>query len=264
MKAKLRGRGALSALTILTACAAGAFTLRASDDEQLVVNARLAYYDLRSQGLLEFGCQVAPDWDALAAATKPDATGEQALPLARKIRFNVSVGPDGAALVSHQSEIASPNEQVAPRLRLMSTGTEQLLTAFFRIWAMFMHGFPVPDKSTDYKIEDLNGQYRIAEKNGPYDVVLLMNPQMIVTELRVISPELEHLFHPQFSRRSNGYLLTSADSSLRMKSFAVESAFTVDYQEVEGFELPKTVTVKIGDTQIALNFTDYHLKTSEK
>jgi hypothetical protein len=49
-----------------------------------------------------------------------------------------------------------------------------------------------------------------------------------------------------------------------MKSFAVESAFTVDYQEVEGFELPKTVTVKIGDTQIALNFTDYHLKTSEK
>lgn len=264
MKTKSRGRRAFSALTILTACAAGAFTLRASDDEQLLASARRAYYDLRSLGLQEFRCQVVPDWDALAAATKADATGAQALPLARKIRFNVSVGPDGAALVSHQSEIVSPNEQVAQRLQLMSTGSEQLLTGFFRIWATFMHGLPVSDKSNDYKIEHVDAQYRIAEKNGPFDIVLLMNPQMIVAELRVISPDFEHVFHPQFSRRSNGYLLTSADSSLRMKSFAVESAFTVDYQEVEGFELPKTVTAKIGDTQIALNFNDYRLKTREK
>ena len=129
---------------------------------------------------------------------------------------------------------------------------------------MFIHGFPAPDKGTPYKIEDVDGQYQIAEKYRLFDIVLSMNHQMMLTELRLTSSDLEGVFRPRFSRQPKGYLLTALESSLTTKSQTAESAFTVEYQEVEGLELPKTVVAKAGSVRIPLNFSDYHIKTDKR
>lgn len=87
------------------------------DRKEVVRQARQSYYSLQREDVSGFQCQVAPDFESMFKAVKTDAVGrEQVLPILKKTSFQILVGPDGASSVSHQSEIAPPNEEVAERV----------------------------------------------------------------------------------------------------------------------------------------------------
>ena len=97
-----------------------------TDKKELVRQARQSYYNLANAGLNEFRCQVLPDWDTTFNGLKADPVGrDQVLPILRKTHFELLVGPNGASTVSHQSELAPPNEQVAERVREAIAGTSK-------------------------------------------------------------------------------------------------------------------------------------------
>ena len=96
-------------------------TLSPADPKEIVRKARQSYYSLKAEGLVQFQCQVLPDWDSIYKEQPPDALGrDQLLPILKKTRFKVVFTPGGAPTVSH-SEVTPPNKEVASRIQNAST-----------------------------------------------------------------------------------------------------------------------------------------------
>ncbi len=57
-------------------------TPNAADSKEILRRAPLAYYSLKREGLIDFRCQITPDWDSFYKSVKTDAVGrEQLLPI---------------------------------------------------------------------------------------------------------------------------------------------------------------------------------------
>jgi len=77
-------------------------TANCADKKAIQQQTNRAYYNLKSHGLAEFRCNVLFDWDGSFSSMKTDATWKETiLPIAKQMKFQVSVGPTGAASVSH-------------------------------------------------------------------------------------------------------------------------------------------------------------------
>lgn len=234
--------------------------LRAADDHEILDKAARRYYDLKREGLVEFRMQVLPDWDALSKNLNVEASAADVLPLVKQTSFSVAVGQSGATTISHQGDAAPPNEQVAQRLRQILSGVEQVLTGFFQVSALFLHGIPGIDLDKDYKIVESNGSYQINQSQDPAEVLLSMNRELAVTQLVVTKPGLMVTVHPTLSDSPKGYLLTEFDSAVKTPSGTLDSRFVVEYQMADGFELPKALTVSMGRIEIHFHFSGYQVK----
>jgi hypothetical protein len=235
--------------------------LRGADQSELLNRANHAYYDARRDGLTGFRCQVVPDWDQIYSNIKADATGEELLTFRRQTHFEVSIGPDGASTVSRKSELAAPNQQIAERLRRATAAVEQVLTGFFQTWSMFFGPpFPTPDDKS-LKLEDLDGQYRITGKQGQAEIFESMNRELMITEMKVAVPGTEITLLPKFSRLPKGYVFIGYEGTTKTASGTMAVEVTIENQEVEGFGLPKTVTVNVGgNIRIPLDFRSCEIK----
>ncbi len=57
-------------------------TPNAGDSKEILRRAPLAYYSLKREGLIDFLCQITPDWDSFYKSVETDAVGrEQLLPI---------------------------------------------------------------------------------------------------------------------------------------------------------------------------------------
>lgn len=239
---------------LVVACVGGGLVLpapllRAQDKNQrdVIRRARASYYSLKGRGLVSFQCQVVPDWDALFLALNPGAGAQDpVLQLLKQTRFQVAIGPTGASTVSHQSDYAPPNEQIAARVRQTTSGLEQTITGFFNIWSPFTFGSPFPDAESEFQLEDLAGQYRLTYKQGTAQVVTTMTGDYAMTETTFKSPQINMDFHPEWSRVNGVYILSAFKASYSAAPAGtqeLEGKFT--YQEVDGLELPMTLDVKV-------------------
>jgi hypothetical protein len=158
----------------------------------------------------------------------------------------VAIGPTGASTVSHQSDYAPPDQQVAERLRTTTLGLEQTITGFFNIWSPFTFESPFPDADSEFLLEDSAGQYRLTYKQGAAQVVTTMTGDFAMTETEFKTPQMNFDFHPEWSRVKGVYIL-SAFKALFGASPAdrQEMDGKVTYQEVDGLELPSALTVKM-------------------
>ena len=86
---------------------------RGEDQKAILRQARQSYYNLKDEGLVSFRCSVTPDWDSIDKSLKADTTGRSLLSFMEQTHFEVSVGSDGASVLSHQSNFAPPSEQIA-------------------------------------------------------------------------------------------------------------------------------------------------------
>ena len=253
------------ALCILTVSPVDA---QSGDKDKIIRQARQAYYNLKTEGLMEFHCEASPDWDSMLKIMKPPPKDpEQLLPLLKQLLFKVAVGPDGGAMVSHQSDAAPPSQQMAPRLAQVTSGIDQVLNGFFQAWAPFVFGTVFPEPHQEYELEDSGGQYRFHQKQGPADVVVTMTRQFAITEIAVKTPQLEATMHPQFFPGNKGYLLSKLDAAFKVgPATEMDLSINVDYQEVEGFTLPDVLTAMVTvpggtalDVTIKLNFINYRV-----
>jgi hypothetical protein len=258
------GKQSVTLVLVLAGLAAGLALAppleRASDSSQrdVIRRASAAYYSLKDRGLLSCQCEVVPDWDGLFQTVKPAAGAQdQLLPLLKQTRFQVTIGPTGASSVSHEAGYPPPNEQVAERLRMEIMSIERLVTGFFEMWSPFSFDSPFPDAQTEFKLEDTAGQYRISYQQGPIAVVTTMAADYALTGMDVKGPQVEVHFHPQWQRVEGLYMLSVIKAEFATGSAAMQQMEAkVAYQDIEGWELPSTLAVKlISPSAHSLNLT---------
>jgi hypothetical protein len=232
------------------------------DRNEIVGQARRLYYDLKSEGLDGFGCQVRMDWDSMFKTVKPDAIGQsQVLPILKETHFKVLVGPDGASAVSHQSDVPPPSEVVAERVRSATEGFEQVVTGFFQAWSLFMMGAPFPEADGDYLFETDGEKYRLAYKEKSVDVVISMTHDLAIDEIKVTTPKLEGTLNPTFAKNKGEFVLLGYDGTYKAASGASQRvSVKIEHQDVQGFNLPATVTattsLPASKVEMAFSFTD--------
>lgn len=253
---------------------AGLFVLAAlpvhgADKKEVIRQARAAYYSLRGLGLAEFRASMTPNWEVvLKDQMRSDPQSAQAgLKLLNGLHFTVSMDSAGVVKVDHSTDGPPPNEQVASGFNQIYSGMDQAISGFFQSWSPFMLTSPFPAVEGVYELEDHGGEYRLSYKDGTADVVTLMNKDLVITELRVSSPEFVSSFRPQFSRSPKGLVLTgySADYQPTSGKGVVKLIVQLEYQEVSGLQLPRKLNLDSrydGEpTQMELVFADYQVKT---
>ena len=204
-----------------------------------------------------------PDWEAYLKSLNGGAAGDELLPHLKQARFDIVIGPAGAATVSHL-EFTTSNEQLTKRLSTVTGGLERMVKAFFQTWAQFLFTPILPEDGKSFTTEVLDGQYRFIQKTGQSEIITLVNRDLLVTEVRRIRPQTEVTVHPQFSGqpgsgppdsgKARGYVLTGFGSGTTIASRAAEMKVSIDLQELDGFQLPKTVMIAAGISGVPLAF----------
>jgi len=246
-------------------CHAAPVRVDEKDSREIVRRAWQSYYSLKKQGLLEFRCNALPDWDSMYKSLKTDTAGRlQLLPMLQKTRFRIVLGPDGASTISHESDVAPPDEKIAQRLRDTIGGTEQMLTGFYQTWSQFVFNTLLPDEDSEYTVVELGGKYRLSYKEGAADIVTTMDHDFRIEQIEVASPQFNAAFKTQWSNTPKGLLLVAYGAAIKTASASLSLTVKIEYQEIEGLELPSAIvaTVPAGDGEVAIPvaFADYQIK----
>lgn len=254
---------------LLTAAAAGAADKKAADKKEIIKQARSAYYSLQSQGLVEFQCNMAPNWEALLQETrKTDGPGvDRAIRTLKQLQFTVALGSAGSAKVTHTT-VAATNDQMAEGLNQIYSGMEQMVSGFFDTWSPFMRTSPFPEVEGSYELADQGGQWVLSYKEGTAAVVTTMGKDFAIHELKVETSEFLSSLQPQFTRSHGGFLLTGYQADYRGKSAsdATKLKVGIDYQEVSGLQLPKKLDLSgnYGGTPFQMQVTFLECKATKK
>jgi hypothetical protein len=217
-------------------------TAGAADKKEVVKQARGAYYSLHSRGLVEFQCNLTPNWEALLQDTRKTdpARADQAITTLKQLQFTVSLGRTGSAKVTHTT-VTAANDQLAQGFNQIYGGMEQMVSGFFDTWTPFMITHPFPEADSDYELADQGEQWALSYKEGTADVVTTMAKNFAIRELKVSTPEFNSVLQPQFTPSAQGFLLTGyvADYHGKSPSDTTQLKVGIAYQEVNGLQLPK-------------------------
>jgi len=208
------------------------------DKRDILQRARESYYSLPKLGLANFSCAVVPNFGDVEAEVReanPEAADNWAKEVAQ-IHIAVTVGADGQAKVT-RNDIADEN------LKVIADDTDQMVVDFFALWSPYVVGTALPATEAEYEIEDLGSEYRLSFKTGPASSVITLDKDLSVGARMITGPNVNSATWPQFTKTAKGFLPASIDSDLRVpaKEGATHVAASVTYQEVSGFELPKTI-----------------------
>jgi hypothetical protein len=213
-----------------------------ADAKKVLEKANQTYYNLKAHGFAGFSCQASPDFDAAYKDMTMDEAGRaQVLPAAKKIRFDLLVGPTGAALVSHQFAEAPPSEEIADRIRKTASGMDQILSGFFQTWSSIMVNSPFGGADSDYRAEQLPNGHRLVTDSGKTQITLTMDHKFVLTLIEVKSPELAATLHPQFEAHEGGLVLQSYEATYQGNGSTQELSVKIVYQDLDGLALPRGV-----------------------
>ena len=207
----------------------------------------MAYYSLRGLGMLEFQSSITPTWEVtLANEMRNDPASAQAgIKMLNGLHFAMTLDEQGKVKVDHRSDAPPPNEKAAAAFNQIYSGMDQAVSGFFETWSMFMLTSPFPETNSEYQLEDLGAEYRLSYKDGSSDVVTMMNKDLMITEVKVTSPEFFSSIRPQLSRRVGGFILDGYDADYRPTSGpgVVKLNVKLDYQDVNGLQLPRRLNM---------------------
>ena len=213
----------------------------------------MAYYNLKDEGLIDFQCQVLPDWDAVYKAMPQDALGqEQVLPLLKKVHFQITISS-----VSHQPDVTSPNEVVADRLQKTIRDVESILRAFLDEWELFALASPFPEVDGDYQVQEIGGKYQLTFKRGANEISTTMNRDFRVEELTFNSGRVNGTILPILETGKHGFVLVGYSAIyLGEGNSSLQKNLSIETQDVEGIQLPKSIkaTFPLGAGNVTLPF----------
>lgn len=240
-----------------------------SAQDEIVKRARQSYYSLRAVGLDEFQSTVKPNWELVLKneiQTNP-AQAEAALKLLNSLHFTMVLDQQGKVSVKHHADVDPPNEQVRKGYDQIYSGIDQAVSGFFATWSLFMLNSPFPEAGSAFKLEDLGGQYRLSYREGDSDVVTLMSKDLMISEIKVTSPEFFSTVKPQISKTANGFVLTGyvGDYTPTSGPGVVHLNVQIENGPVNGLQLPLTLvadsTMDGAPTHMELAFSEYQVKS---
>jgi len=235
-------------------------TLSPEAREKLIHQARGGYYILQDRGFAGFQCQIAVDWDTMYSNLgKASPRQQQMLQDLKATRFHVVIGPSGASSVSHDSDTSPPDEDVANSMRKSIGGFEQIVTGFFQTWSGFVVTSLFPPPGSDYALDEADNKYRLSEKDASDSVLIVMNHDLLIELLQVETPKVNGTvtMSPHFKSSPDGLMLVGYSADIDSAGQKQHIDLKNDYQQVGGFQIPRTVTAAVGveDTVVTVPIT---------
>jgi hypothetical protein len=255
-------------LVLLLICGLLAPPGSGTDKQEIIRQAKHAYYNLPSQGLLEMQSAVVPNWiTTLKEELKTDIPPDHpALKILNGIHFWLSLDQKGAAKLTHQTDNTPADKASIEGMNQTISGVEQVLSGFSQTLAPFLFTSPFPEVESTYELQDQGEQYRLSYKEGQFDVVTIMKKDFAVVEMKVSGPELNASVKPELTSTPKGFLVTGYQATYQSGSGteSYQLSVRIDYKEVEGFQVPAKLgvdaTVNGATHKMELQFTDYQIK----
>jgi hypothetical protein len=257
--------GAIGLLILVSFCCPVELAAqRQINKTEIIKQAGQSYYGLRKAGLLEFQARVTPTWEV---SVKGIESHPEALKLLKGLKFSMTLTTDDRVNVSYEASTPAPNATVEAGFKQIFSGVEKLLSGFFDSWNLFMLNSPLPQADREYELKDLGSTYLLTYRETDADVTITMTKDFSITELKVISPRFKSSILPQFTKTEGGFVLTgySANYVPIEGPGKVELNLQIDYQNVNGLKLPRTIrvhsTLDAEPNETELTFGDYQVKT---
>ena len=239
------------------------------DKRDIIKKARAAYYSLKSHGLDGFDASVQPNWRLVLKEqlVQDPAGAEQGLTMLNGIHFKLSLGQDGNVTITHHEDVPPVNQKAADGFNQIFNGMEQAMSGFFVSWSPFMLTSPFPEPAGEYTLEDVSDQYRLSYKDGTAAIATTMSKNLVISEIKVDSPEYKSVLRPQFSRSAQGLLLTGYQATYEGAGGgeSVQLDVRIENQLINGFQLVQKLNLdgsyKGTPFQMELMFSDYQVKS---
>jgi hypothetical protein len=238
----------LGALLLILGCA-WAVSMQAQEvaNKQAVLGqARGAYYNLRSQGMAGFQCDVSPNWELLLKDLRqqnPEGA-TNAIKTLNQLHFTTSLSADDSVKVTH-NDLAGQSPEMMSALKQIYGGMEQMASGFFDTWKLFMLAAPFPEVSSQYRLESVGAQYKLSYKEGTADIVTTMGHDFAISNMTVVTPDFNSAIQPIFTRTPKGLRLASYEATYQSQKpeEATHLKVAVDYQDVDGLSLLQKLTL---------------------
>ena len=218
----------------------------------ILSKAAVSYYILQSRGLKSFQCDVQPNWAQIVTDTDQLAAVNQ-------VEFSAAIDDQGGVQVA---AFLPGGATIDPSLSQIVGGLQQTITGFFQTWNTFVLSplLPQPDDTAIGFSSQADG-YHFGKQSQNMSVDLVVTKDALLTEMKVVMPTETVVLKPGFIPTDKGLLLISTSSDLNNGAQKVD--FQLQYQEVDGFEMPVMaayqVTLPNQVVSINLSLTDYKI-----
>ena len=212
-----------------------------ANKQQVIRQARAAYYNLTQEGLQQFQCNVTPNWRAVLAeqvAQDPKKAGET-IEILDQIHFSVRVTQDKAEL--KHNDISAQHPEMAQAFKQIVDGMEQMTSGFFDTWKLFMFSPPFPEVEKEYQLESVGGQYRLSYNDDSTKVVTTMGRDLAIRNMQITTAQFDSNIQPGFTSSPKGFLFTSYEATYNSGKAeeATKLKVQIGYQEVDGLQVLK-------------------------
>jgi len=227
-----------------------------SSDQDVVHQARRAYYNLARLGFSGFQATIEPNWEVtLGYAANPDN-----LTVFRDVRFSMNVDARGAVTLTHEVT-GSQKTRVERYAKEIHNNVQRLVAGVFGTWAFFMIRSPFPE--SQIQILTLNKEYRLFYTEESTEVILTLTSDFLVAEAKLNGSTSRRTITPVFQKTSEGLLLTGYHTVSQPVGQGGKTTLYVkiEYEVVSGMKLPSKIHLKgmhgIEPIEAELRFNQY-------
>ncbi len=241
-----------------------------AEDDQVIAQARAAYYSLKEEGVAEFRCRVVPNFDKMfATLRKTDAAdADLRAKIFAKTRFDLVVLlRTGEVTLTHSYDGEVPASQTVNQVY---DGMDKVTRAFFSLWRNFMvvSVFPVPfsQGGRPYVLEKVQSQYYLSYADEHSSALLItMDQDMLMSRVKINNRNFREVVSPRFEKAGGKLVLIGFDDidQATGQDMKVDLHVKIDNQMVDGFQLPRQFgaqgSVNGQAFEMAMTFTDCHV-----
>jgi hypothetical protein len=231
--------GALTLVTIfaVTVPISGHYAQRRNQD--VISQARDAYYSLTRQGFYGFEAALDPKWEVILG---PTATKEN-LKVFRALRFSMIVDARGAVTITH-AVVSSDRTRLQPYIKQIDYNIQRLVRPILGAWAMFMVDSPFPEN--EFRLENSGNRYNLFYTIDSRDAVLTMTSDLLIKEWKLTDRIAKRTIKPVFQKTTDGLLLTGYQSVFEPLGEGNKTTLeiNIEYQVVSRMKLPRKIQFK--------------------
>ncbi len=244
-------------------------------DDQLIAQARASYYSLKREGMAEFRCRVAPNFEAVIAELRKTnaAEADRRAKLFQRMRFDVTVPIEGNVSLTHSYDGEVPAD-LAANFDKINHGMDQAVRGFFMTWRGFMVTDMFPRPAVAYTLDKVQSGYRISYLDHGASALVTMDHDMVISSIKMTMGPFEGTISPHFEKIDGKLVLVSYEGvsqgpvpGAHVPDVKAKGHFKIDNQLVDGFLIPRhhemQGTVNGETAAMGITFSDCHAKRTD-
>jgi hypothetical protein len=240
------------------ASAAQASTPQADPNSAFLAKASSLYYSTNKVGLTGFDCAVHPDWaNIFKTVSKGASTDDSEKPVALlnsvKITIHARLTGAGSGLDWTPDTSKAPTDQNSiDLLDHMHQATSQTLQGFLQFWTPFVNGSVIPDSSAGIEITKTSTGHTIHAMDGSTSLTETLDESNLLKQFDVEMGGAKISFDPSYKPTPNGLLVSTFAATIlppgATPAQQQKMNVGVEYQTVNGFEVPRTLSMDVVGT----------------